>query len=280
MENKPPIEDDIIDNKIMHSSVNFFRKKNTISLEKDKKGFKKRSSSMLLKNNFVPKLKPIKANICPSPINLNQKSPPQVPNEVQNLTISTASFDSQNDLNSKPIKILYSKRKKPKKKSFKIINIEEEALAISDYEDNSKKESKNQYESESSSEDEIENDKDKDKDNNIKTKFTKIKNKIQNINTMRKRMIEQKRHFLFNSSLLDDSDINKRNKEKVLNHYKNIGEKNFLDKERKSRNLIPNHLGMIKYRTKSFHVNANFVTSILGFLEKNNSANSLKSHGK
>ena len=277
MENKPPNEDDKIDNKIMHSSVNYFRKKNTLSLEKDKKGLKKRSSSMLLKNNFVPKLKPIKANICPSPINLNQKSPPQVPNEAQNLTISTASFDSQNDLNSKPIKILYSKRKKPKK-SFKIINIEEEALAKSDYEDNSKKESKNEYESESSSDDEIDND--KDNNNNIKTKFTKIKNNIKNINIMRKKMIEFKRNFPFNSSFLDDSDINKRNKEKVLNKYKNIGQKNFLDKERKSRNLIPNHLGMIKYRTKSFHVNANFVTSILGFLEKNNSTNSLKSNGK
>ena len=263
--------------RFMHSSVNLFRTTNNLSIEQDRSSLKKRSSSMLLSNNFVPRLRPIKAIICPSPISLNQKPAGPVP-EIQRTTISTASIDSQNDSNLKPIRCIYFRRNP--KKSFKIINIEEEALAISDYEDNSKKESKNQYESESSSEDEIENDKDKDKDNNIKTKFTKIKNKIQNINTMRKRMIEQKRHFLFNSSLLDDSDINKRNKEKVLNQYKNIGEKNFLDKERKSRNLIPNHLGMIKYRTKSFHVNANFVTSILGFLEKNNSANSLKSNGK
>ena len=271
MENKAPFEDDEIDNKIMHSSVNYFRIKNTISLEKDKKGFKKRSSSMLLKNNFVPKLKPIKSNICPSPINLNQKIPPHVPNEVQNLTISTSSFDSQNDLNSNSIKILYSKRK-PTKKSFKIINIEEEALALSDYEDNSKKDFKNQYESDSSSDDEFNNDKD-----NIKTKLNRIKTNVQNINIMRKRMKEIKNHFPFNNSLLDDSDINNY---KSLNQYKNIGQKTFMNKERKNRNLIPNYLGMIKYRTKSFHVNVNYVTSILGFLEKNNSTNSLKSNGK
>lgn len=277
MENQSSNEEEKINNKIMHSSVNFFRKKNNLSLEKDKKGFKKRSSSMLLKNNFVPKLKPIKANICPSPINLNQKSPPHVPNEVQNLTISTASFDSQSDLNSKPIKILYSKRKKPKK-SFKIINIEEEALAISDYEDNSKKESKNQYESDSSSDDEFDNVNDKDKDN-IKKKFNKINN-IRNINIIRKEMIQLKKHFPFSSSLLDDSDINKRNKEKAMNKYHNIGQNTFINKERKNKHLMPNHLCMIKYRTKSFHVNTNFVTSILGFLEKNNSANSLKSNGK
>ena len=274
MENKSPNDEDIIDIKIMHSSVNYFRKKNVLSLEKNKKGFKKRSSSMLLKNNFVPKLRPIKANICPSPINLNQKSPPQVSNEVQNLTISTASFDSQNDLNSKPIKILYSKRKKSKK-SFKIINIEEEALAISDYEDNSKNESKNQYQSDSSSDEAFDNDKD-----NIKTKFKKIKNNTKNINIMRKKMIEIKKHFSFNSSLLDDSEINKRNKGKSLNQYKNIGQKNYINKERKNNYISRNPLGMMKYRTKSFHVNTNFVTSILGFLEKNNSANSLKSNGK
>ena len=275
MENKPQNEEeDKFDIKIMHSSVNYFRNKN-LSLEKDKKGFKKRSSSMLVKNNFAPKLRPIKTNICPSPINLNQKSPPQVPNELQNLTISTSSFDSQNDLNSKPIKILYSKRKKPKKKSFKIINIEEEALAISDYEDNSKKEPKNHEESDSSSEEEYENDKD-----NIKKKFKKIKDNNKNINIMRKKMTEIKNHLLFSNVLLDDSDINKTNKGKSLNRCKNIGGKNYINKERKNKHLIQNDLRMIKYRTKSFHVNTNFVTSILGFLEKNNSTNSLKSNGK
>ena len=280
MENKPPYvdededEDDKIDNKIMHSSVNFFRKKNTISLEKDNKGFKKRSSSMLLKKNFAPKLRPLKTNICPSPINLNQKSPQYISNESQNLTISTSSFDSQNDWSSKPIKILYSKRK-PTKKSFKIINIEEEALAVSDYEDNSKKDTKNAYESDSSSDDEF----DKDKDN-IKTKFCKKKNNIPNLNIMRKKMIETKKHFSFNSNLLDDFDINKRNKYKVLNQYKNIEKKTFINKERKNKYLVPNSLGKIKYRTKSFNVKTNFVTSILGFLEKNNSTNSFKSNGK
>ena len=139
MENQKTKEEGQNKNHAMHCSLSFFRKKNNLSIEKDQRGFRKRSSSMLLNKLLVPQLKPIKTIICPSPINLNQKCPSKPPLlENQNTTISTSSFDSQNDFNLNPIRYIYSRRKIPKK-SFKILNIEEEVYPISDCENNSKK---------------------------------------------------------------------------------------------------------------------------------------------
>ena len=109
-------EDDLMETLNLHSSVNIFSNKNTLSLEgaeeEKRLKYRKRSSSMsLLKvpKNFVPKLKPIQTILCPSPINLNQKAPIVPPPEIQNTTISTASFDSQNDLNLRSAVLLLSK---------------------------------------------------------------------------------------------------------------------------------------------------------------------------
>lgn len=271
MENKLSDNDEQIETSVMHSSVNFFRRNNNLSIEEGQNGLKKRSSSMLLNSkNFVPRLKPIKTVICPSPINLNQKSPPSIP-ENQN-TISTSSFDSQHELNLKPIRYIYSRRKNNKKKSFKFLNIEEETYAISDYEDNSKNLGEIHSDSSSSkSEDENEN----------KTKYKKNKNiyNIKNINLMRKKMEQIKKTFV-NDNLNDDSTIANRFIKKKLNEYKNIEQQNFISRIRQNKNFNLNPLKMIKYRTKSFNIKQRYVSTILGFLEKNNSTNSLNSNGK
>ena len=260
-----------MENHAMHCSLSFFKKKNNLSIGKDEKGFKKRSSSMLLNlsNNLVPQLKPLKTNICPSPINLNQKYPPKYPSEVQNTTISTSSFDSQNDFNLNPIRYIYSRRKP--NKFFKILNIEEEVYPISDCEDNSKKNPILQSDSDTSlSEDE--NDVNRNKYNRISIKI------YQNINIMRKKMEKIRKTYLFRDNLLDDSDISNHFTMKRLDKYKCIKKKSFITKIRENKNLKP--FGMIKYRTKSFNIKPKLVSTILGFLEKNNSANSLNSSGK
>ena len=136
MENNSSDEEEI-NMKNLHFSVNLFHNNTDLSLEEEK-NYRKRSSSMSLNppKNFVPKLKPIKAIITPSPINLNQKPPGPVP-ELQKKTISTESIDSQDDSNLKSIKYIYSRRNQ--KQSSKINNIEEETNEVSDLENNIKK---------------------------------------------------------------------------------------------------------------------------------------------
>lgn len=254
----------------LHSSINFFTKKNKLSFEDDKKCYRKRSSSMSLNfpKNFVPKLKPIKSIICPSPIKLNEKSPPQLlENQNQNTSISTTSFDSQNDFSLKPIKYIYS-RKKPKK-SFKILNIEEETYAVSDCEDNSKKIIIHTDSDTSKSEEE---------DNN---RFLSSKNTfVHNIKLMRVKMTKLRKSFNLNESLFDDSDIENYFKKKRFNEYKGLRSSVFINKIRKNKNMFLNPLKPFKYRTKSFNIKQSYVSTILGFLEKNNSTNSLNSNGK
>ena len=127
--------------KSLHNSVNIFHNNKNISLEEEQ-CYRKRSSSMSINPllDFVPKLKPIKTIICPSPIKLNQKSPQETPDKI-NTKISPSSYEN-NDLNLKPIKFIFSRKRKKPRKSNKIINIEEETHeteAISDCEDKSKK---------------------------------------------------------------------------------------------------------------------------------------------
>ena len=156
MENQASDDDEQIETSFLHSSVNVFRKTNKISIGEENKSLKKRSSSMLLNSKTV---------ICPSPINLNQKSPRPIPENLN--TISTSSFDSQNELNLKPIRYIYSRRKNYQKKSFKFLNIEEETYAISDCEDNSKNLVMIHSDSSSSKSEE---------ENETKSKFSKNKN--------------------------------------------------------------------------------------------------------
>ena len=166
---------------------------------------------MILNKLLVPQLKPIKTIICPSPINLNQKCPSKPPLlETQNTTISTSSFDSQNDYNLNPIRYIYSRRKIPKKSS-KILNIEEEVYPISDCENNSKKGPFLHSDSDTSRSEE-ENDIIRNKNNKI------VNKKYQNINIMRKKMEKIRKAYLFRDNLLDDSEIGNRFKMKILKY--------------------------------------------------------------
>lgn len=269
-------EEELMDTLNLHSSVNFFTNKNKLSLEggeeEKRLKYRKRSSSMsLLKipKNFVPKLKPIQTIICPSPINLNQKAPIFPVPEIQRTTISTASFDSQNDLNLKPIRCIYS-RKKKQKKSFKFLNIEEETYAISDNEDNSKNIYKLYSDSDTS--------KSEEEDNNL-TNFKKI-NFLNNINLMREKMTKIKRNSKYNDNLFDDSNIDNHYLVKSLGQYKNLCHPKNIIKERKNHNMNLNRLRSMKIRTKSFNIKQRYVPTILGFLEKSSSANSLNSNDK
>lgn len=269
-------EEELMDTLNLHSSVNFFTNKNKLSLEggeeEKRLKYRKRSSSMsLLKipKNFVPKLKPIQTIICPSPINLNQKAPIIPVPEIQRTTISTASFDSQNDLNLKPIRCIYS-RKKKQKKSFKFLNIEEETYAISDNEDNSKNIYKLYSDSDTS--------KSEEEDNNL-TNYKKI-NFLNNINLMREKMTKIKRNSKYNDNLFDDSNIDNHYLVKSLGQYKNLCHPKNIIKERKNHNMNLNRLRSMKIRTKSFNIKQRYVPTILGFLEKSSSANSLNSNDK
>jgi hypothetical protein len=273
------LEEELMDTLNLHSSVNVFNNKKTLSLEggdEEKRiKYRKRSSSMSLMKipkNFVPKLKPIQTIICPSPINLNQKAPiPPVP-EIQSNTISTASFDSQNDLNLKPIRCIYS-RKKKQKKSFKFLNIEEEVYALSDKEDTSKNIYKIYSESDTSKSE------DEDEDNNI-TNYKKI-DILNNINLMREKMTKIKRNSKYNNdNLFDDSNIDNHYLVKSLGQYKNLCHPKNIIKERKNHNMNLNRLRSMKIRTKSFNIKQRYVPTILGFLEKSSSANSLNSNDK
>lgn len=275
MEKQSPNREEKIEiERALHSSVNVFSAKKNRSIDEHKKYFKKRSSSMLLNytKNFVPKLKPIKAIISPSPINLNQKYPESIP-QIQNVTISTISLDSQNDSNSKPIKYIYSRKNIPKRSS-KILNIEEESHAISDCENESKKDFIIYSDSDSSKSD-------KESDNNLNIIYKSNNSKISyfpySIKIMRKRMAKIRNSFRSNDNLLDDSNIENFFMGKRLNHFKSINQQNLISTIRKKKFL---NLKKIKYRTKSFNIKQRYVSTILGFLEKNNSSNSLNSNGK
>lgn len=243
----------------LHNSVNVFHKKNDLSFEEDKKSYRKRSSSMSLNapKDFVPKLKPVKSIICPSPINLNQPINP----DKKNIKDSGLSIDRHDDFNLKPIKCIFSKRRK--RKSMKIIKIEEETHeteAISDCEDKSKKVTIIFTDSDTSNSNE--------EDNSKNNKFDFLKN----INFMREKMIYIRKNSLYNDNIYDDSSIG--------NTLKNIYQQKFITKLRRNKNMFLKPLKSIKYRTKSFNYKQTHVSTILGFLEKNNSSNSVNSNGK
>ena len=116
MNNLSSDEDEYID-KPMRSSVNLCHTNRLLSFEEDKKEIRKRSSSMSLNfpKDLVPKLKPIQTVICPSPINLNQKSPPAVPEKIVNMGIPCSKFYPPKDVNLKPIKCIYLRRSQKNK---------------------------------------------------------------------------------------------------------------------------------------------------------------------
>ena len=72
----------------------------------------------------------------------------------------------------------------------------------------------------------------------------------------------------------DDSSIRNSNAKKRLYQNRNLYEQKLIDKIRKKKNMLLD--STIKNRTKSYNIQQRYVSSILGFLEKNNSNNSLK----
>ena len=265
MESQSSDEKEEFEISIMHKSVNFGQKKNILSIEEDKKGYIKRSSSLSLiyPKNFVPKLKPIKTNICPSPINLNQKSP----DSPEKLSLNP------NEINLKPIKIICPKKRKLRK-STKFLNIEEETHeteAISDYEDKYKKATLATEELESSKSDIEDND-------NIKG--DKKINFLKNINVIRKKMETIKNSFINYDNINDDSNITNNFAKKRLYYKKKIYQEKYYDKIRQNKNMNLDPLKCNKNRTKSFNIRQGFVSTILGFLEKSNSSLSLNAKGE
>ena len=261
--------------RFLHSSVNVFRINKNLSIGQERQSIKKRSSSMLLSKNFVPKLKPIKAIITPSPINLNQKPPGPVP-ELQKKTISTESIDSQDDSNLKSIKYIYSRRNQ--KQSSKINNIEEETNEVSDLENNIKKNPKIHSDLDllKSEDDEFDNNK-----NKIKYNKKKIENFLENINIIRKNMTKIKKKFISNKdNLYDDSNIDKNFVRKRLNHFKDNEQENYINKIRKKKFLNLSFIKKIIYRTKSLNIKQRNVSTIIDFLEKKNRNNSLNPNKK
>lgn len=100
-----------INNINLHNSINHLIRTNNLSFsEENDSSWRNRSCSMSINfpKNFVPKLKPIKTVLCPSPINLMQNS--QI-TEVQN-TSSSSFNESQKDINLKQSKYLYSNKAK------------------------------------------------------------------------------------------------------------------------------------------------------------------------
>ena len=261
--------------RFLHSSVNVFRINKNLSIGQERQSIKKRSSSMLLSKNFVPKLKPIKAIITPSPINLNQKPPGPVP-ELQKKTLSTESIDSQDDSNLKSIKYIYSRRNQ--KQSSKINNIEEETNEVSDLENNIKKNPKIHSDLDllKSEDDEFDNNK-----NKIKYNKKKIENFLENINIIRKNMTKIKKKFISNKdNLYDDSNIDNNFVRKRLNHFKDNEQENYINKIRKKKFLNLSFIKKIIYRTKSLNIKQRNVSTIIDFLEKKNRNNSLNPNKK
>ena len=271
MENQSSEEKEDLAKKNIRNSVIICRKNNELSLEEEKKSYKKRSSSMYFKipKNFVPKLKPIETIICPSPINLNQESSSKSPEKINNNKKNISSFSPHKDLKLKPIKLIYSK----KRRSSKNLNIEEETHeteAISDCEDKSRKVTLMDSDSESSSSD-------------FEEEYKNKKNKIdilKNINFIREKMIMIKKNYILNETIFDDSNIRNRFAQKKLNQYKNIYQQKYIDRITRNKKINTNPLEDIKYRRKSFNVKQRYVSTILGFLENNNIRNSLNSNGK
>ena len=257
MNNQSSDEDKYID-KSFRSSVNFSHNSRLLSFEQDKREYRKRSSSMSLNfpKDFVPKLKPKQAVICPSPINLNQKSPPLKPEKIESIGPPCSKFYTQKDVNIKPIKCIYLRRRN-KKRSSKIIEEEtHETEAISDCEDKPKK--LNYIFSDS--DDSINGD-----DNDLN------KRQIKNIKILREKMMLIRKNSIYNENIFDDSNIG--------NNFRLYQSSNIYPNKRINKNTI-DKIRSIKYRTKSFSIKQRYVPTILGFLEKNNSANSLNSSEK
>ena len=255
----------------LHNSINHLIRNNNLSFsEENDSSWRIRSCSMSLNlpKKFVPKLKHIKTALCPSPINLTRNIPIT---EEQNTSSSTYN-ESQKDLSLKQSKYLYSN--KAKKKSFKIMNIEEETReceAMSDNEDKSKKVNILYSDSDTSENDDWGGEK-------MSGRGGVVGGIVDNIKIIRQKMMRIRNNSICNESIIDDSNIDSRLR---LSRYRYIRAQKFIDKIKKNKNMNLNPIEIAnKYRTKSFSANQNYVSTILGFLERSHSSLSLNSNEK
>ena len=257
-----------INNINVHNSINHLIRTNNLSFSEEKDlSLRNRSSSMSINypKNFVPKLKPIKTTLCPSPINLTQNSSII---EAQNTSSSTFN-ESQKDINLMSSKYLYSS--KAKKKSFKIMNIEEETReceAMSDNEDKSKKINILYSDSDASENDDGGGE-------SSSERGGVVGGIVHNIKIIRQKMMRIRKNSVYNESMIDDSNIDSGLR---LSRYKYICAQRFIDKM-KNMHLNPIEITN-KYRTKSFSAKQDYVSTILGFLERSHSSLSLNSNEK
>ena len=213
---------------------------------------------------YAPKIKPIKANICPSPINLNRKVSPS-PKANNNNKMPSLSLEQKKENNLNPINyIFYRKKNLRKSNKFMIEEETHETEAISDCEDKPKKKSLTFSDSDSSKSD-IEN------NDNGKKDIAK------NINIYREKMNIIKTNSICNENIYDDSEIGIIIAKKRLYKSKNIYQQ---DKIISNKDMNVNPLRSINGRARSFRIQQGYVPTILGFLEKNHSTNSLNSNGK
>ena len=266
-------DEEELEMKNFHCSVNSFNRKNPLSLEDDNRNYRKRSSSLSLNlpKNFVPKLKPIETIICPSPIDLNDNSPPPISDN--NEQFLTSSIETKKIFNIKPIKFNQPK-KRNLKKSSKIMSVEEETHeteAISDCEDKPKKAKLVDYDLDSSDNEIQDNE-------NFNCNKKKDTPKNININVIREKMMIIRKNSIKNE--YDDSNIRNNYTSKKLNQRKSIYQQKCTEEARKNKNLSEKNLNSIKNRTRSFNIRQRYVSTILGFLEQNNSKISLNSNGK
>ena len=260
-----------INNINIHNSINHLIRTNNLSFSEEKDlSLRNRSSSMSINypKNFVPKLKPIKTALCPSPINLTQNSSII---EAQNTSSSTFN-ESQKDINLMQSKYLYSN--KTKKKSFKIMNIEEETReceAMSDNEDKSKKINILYSDSDASENDDGGGE-------SSSERGGMVGGIVHNIKIIRQKMMRIRKNSVCNESMIDDSNIDSGLR---LSRYKYISSQRFIDKIKKIKNMYLNPIEISnKYRTKSFSAKQDYVSTILGFLERSHSSLSLNSNEK
>ena len=246
--------------------IKLIQQKTNLTMGLSPKTLKRRCvSAPYIMEDFVPKLKPIKEKLCPSPIILSEKSPPKIDQDIQITTDFKPSFDSNKEFKKIKIELRGSLK-----------DIDEKIYSISDCEEKDKKGINDNFELESSK---IGEENDKNKIKLIKLK-NENKNKISTINKMRIKMASIKNASLKLKNVFDDSNIKRKLKEKTFQIFNNI-QSNFVRREfrnNKHKNLYP--LNSFKYRNKSHQTRKNFIPTILGFLENNKSGFSLYSTEK
>jgi len=246
------------ENKIStNSTINIFRPKEDFPVKNFQKIIdlkKKRISSGQLRipQEFVPKIKPINADIEPSPINMSLKS-----SKASNLAKEGTEIFNMNIIKKKNIYIIPNLYKKKK-----LEPISTEIDYISENEENVIKISLISSNSDSADEQE-----------NIKKNPNNSKNNVFNTRIKLKKI---KENFLNKTHILDDSNIEEEKRKDIC-----CGSQKLSLKKRKNKFLKNlDEITITKCRTKSVVYKPKYVTTILGFLQRNKSEQNLMKKDK